>query len=42
MRDWNTDGRIEADTRYSPLTRWAFRNRFVPMWLLNLILRHIG
>lgn len=39
MREWETDGSIEADTRYSPLVRSAFRSRWIPMWLLNALTR---
>jgi hypothetical protein len=39
MRSWSTGASIDADTGYSPIVRRAFRARFVPTWLLNVLTR---
>ena len=42
MRHWETDGRVEADTRYCKLTRWLFRHGLVPDWVARLLLRRMS
>lgn len=41
MREWSTDGSLEADTRYSLLVRLLFHIG-APLWLLNLATRYHG
>lgn len=42
MREWTTEGSIEADTRYSRTLKWAFRQFWIPGWMLDLVWRFCG
>lgn len=37
MREWHTDGSIEADTRYPAWIKWAFRQSWIPEWALSFL-----
>lgn len=39
MRDWSTDGRIEADSRYPYWLKWAFDQEWMPEWALSFLFR---